>query len=210
MAGFRITSGARHSVRANGSSVSQPGGHGTARSAGFFSSADAANFRRAEIKNPRSFCPSADAAGCPVAHFAALFLCGPCIANVRFVVFLRRFFDPPRRDAARIFNLPYRRIAFGRASDFAGPPGSATTSGLQIRDTAESNSALLWLRRKISARHLTFDSFPENICYPQTTLTRFRYHSTVLSHACGRGILHSRRRGKGGRHFLSCFVTVRV
>jgi len=36
-----------------------------------------------------------------------------------------------------------RRIAFGSAPDMAKPAGSSAASGLQIRDTAEFNSALL-------------------------------------------------------------------
>ena len=43
---------------------------------------------------------------------------------------------------AQICNLPYRRIVFGTASRRMGPHGLPTISGLQIRDTAESNSAL--------------------------------------------------------------------
>ncbi len=49
-------------------------------------------------------------------------------------------------DAAQIFNLLHRRIAFGRASPVAGAYHFAIACGLQIRDTAECNSALLRLR----------------------------------------------------------------
>ena len=47
---------------------------------------------------------------------------------------------------AQICNLLYRRIAFGKARRAWGVLELATASGLQIRDTAECNSALLWLR----------------------------------------------------------------
>ena len=43
---------------------------------------------------------------------------------------------------AQICNLLYRRIAFGRPSKSTPPPGPSARSGLQIRDTAEFNSAL--------------------------------------------------------------------
>jgi len=51
-----------------------------------------------------------------------------------------------RSGVAQICNLLYRRIAFGKSS--AAPPAFAlaTASGLQIRDTAECNSALRRLR----------------------------------------------------------------
>ena len=49
-------------------------------------------------------------------------------------------------DVAQICNLLYRRIAFGSASRPATACGVAAASGLQIRDTAEFNSALLRLR----------------------------------------------------------------
>jgi hypothetical protein len=39
-------------------------------------------------------------------------------------------------DVAQIFNLPYRRIAFGKPFD------GRAAGGLKIRDTAECNSAL--------------------------------------------------------------------
>jgi len=41
---------------------------------------------------------------------------------------------------AQVGNLPYPRLAVGRAFAFDG------TSGLPIRDTADCQSALLWLR----------------------------------------------------------------
>jgi hypothetical protein len=43
---------------------------------------------------------------------------------------------------AQISNLLYRRIAFGKTSRLTVPVGHSTVSGLQIRDTAECNSAL--------------------------------------------------------------------
>ena len=46
---------------------------------------------------------------------------------------------------AQICNLLYRRIAFGKARRAWGVLELAMASGLQIRDTAECNSALLWL-----------------------------------------------------------------
>jgi len=53
---------------------------------------------------------------------------------------------------AQICNLPYRRIAFGSASLLARPTELAAPSGLQIRDTAESNSALLLNARLVEAQ----------------------------------------------------------
>ena len=52
---------------------------------------------------------------------------------------LTRFHKRQLSFVAQIFNLPYRRLEVGRVSP-------ATTGGLQIRDTAEYNSALLLLR----------------------------------------------------------------
>jgi hypothetical protein len=43
---------------------------------------------------------------------------------------------------AQIWNLLYRRIAFGNTSLYLLPLKPAQRSGLQIRDTAEYNSAL--------------------------------------------------------------------
>jgi hypothetical protein len=43
---------------------------------------------------------------------------------------------------AQICNLLYRRIAFGRPLAFPTPTPIAAAGGLQIRDTAEFNSAL--------------------------------------------------------------------
>jgi len=51
-----------------------------------------------------------------------------------------------RSGVAQIFNLLYRRIAFGGASGVAKTSDPSAASGLQIRDTAEYNSALLRLR----------------------------------------------------------------
>jgi hypothetical protein len=49
----------------------------------------------------------------------------------------------------QIFNLPYRRIVFGQALDWHRRPGIfSTPCGLQIRDTAECNSALHALCRR--------------------------------------------------------------
>jgi hypothetical protein len=49
--------------------------------------------------------------------------------------------DP--RHVAQIFNLPYRRIAFGNASLLKKPAGWAVPGGFQIRDAAECNSVAL-------------------------------------------------------------------
>ena len=49
---------------------------------------------------------------------------------------------PPYRAVAQIYNLLYRRIAFGNAPRHLMPLDAARPSGLQIRDTAECNSAL--------------------------------------------------------------------
>src|SRR5215831_16807036 len=43
---------------------------------------------------------------------------------------------------AQIFNLPYRRIAFGRAGVIRTMPMLQGHCGLQVRDTADSKSAL--------------------------------------------------------------------
>src|SRR6516225_7548472 len=56
---------------------------------------------------------------------------------------------PPLRRAAQgvvaqIFNLLYRRIVFGRAWPLLMRVGAWTPGGLQVRDTAECNSALRW------------------------------------------------------------------
>jgi hypothetical protein len=51
-----------------------------------------------------------------------------------------------RSGVAQIFNLLYRRIAFGGAPGMGKSSDPSTASGLQIRDTAEYNSALLRLR----------------------------------------------------------------
>ena len=70
-------------------------------------------------------------------------------------------------DVAQIFNLLYRRIAFGSASGFAGAFGPATASGLQIRDTAEYNSALLRLRLRRAKNKVVFmfaRILPRQIC----------------------------------------------
>ena len=58
------------------------------------------------------------------------------------------------RGVAQSCTLLYRRIAFGRASKATGPSCLPARSGLQIRDTAEYNSALrpLRLRRAASLR----------------------------------------------------------
>ncbi len=45
-------------------------------------------------------------------------------------------------NVAQIFNLLYRRIEFGRTFGLAICSASAGGGGLQIRDTAECNSAL--------------------------------------------------------------------
>jgi hypothetical protein len=60
---------------------------------------------------------------------------------------LARFRKDSCRSAgvAQISNLPYRRIVFGRAPVLPKSSASAAASGLQIRDTAEWNSALLWM-----------------------------------------------------------------
>ena len=63
----------------------------------------------------------------------------PRVALSRKGIILRKDFFWRRRDVAQICNRLYRRIAFVRASEFTTP------GGLQIRDTAERNSALLWL-----------------------------------------------------------------
>ena len=52
-----------------------------------------------------------------------------------------------RSDVAQICNLLYRRIAFGRASALLNASEFRAASGLQIRDTAECNSALRRGRR---------------------------------------------------------------
>ena len=54
-----------------------------------------------------------------------------------------------------LVNRLYRRIAFGKASDMAGASEIRTFRRLQIRDTAECNSAL----RRRSGRH--FHSHPQ-------------------------------------------------
>ena len=41
-----------------------------------------------------------------------------------------------------VFNLLYRRIAFGKAPPVRNAQGCPTPCGLKIRDTAECNSAL--------------------------------------------------------------------
>ena len=51
-------------------------------------------------------------------------------------------------DVAQICNLLYRRIVFGSSPQIAGRPEWPAPGGLQIRDTAECNSALRWLRRQ--------------------------------------------------------------
>jgi hypothetical protein len=56
---------------------------------------------------------------------------------------------------AQICNLLYRRIAFGGAPAVAKSSASDVAGGLQIRDTAECHSALLWLRlRRAGAAEL--------------------------------------------------------
>ena len=52
----------------------------------------------------------------------------------------------PARKAAQIFNLRYRRLAVGKASDEARIEVQATGCGLPIRDTAGFKPALLWRR----------------------------------------------------------------
>jgi hypothetical protein len=47
---------------------------------------------------------------------------------------------------AQICKLLYRRMAFGGAPGVAKSSAAAAAGGWQIRDTAEYNSALLWLR----------------------------------------------------------------
>jgi hypothetical protein len=60
---------------------------------------------------------------------------------------------------AQICNLLYCRIAFGGAPGVAKSSASAMASGLQIRETAEYNSALLWLRLR-RAMPLRFVFYP--------------------------------------------------
>jgi len=61
---------------------------------------------------------------------------------------------------AQIYNLLYRRIASGGAPAVARSSASDAASGLQIRDTAEYNSALRWLRlRRARPWRLCIKSF---------------------------------------------------
>jgi hypothetical protein len=46
------------------------------------------------------------------------------------------------KNVAQIFNLLYRQVALDRAAANSTRAGRATPCGLQVRDTAECNSAL--------------------------------------------------------------------
>ncbi len=70
-----------------------------------------------------------------------LFVCF-VILSVKILFFCANFLPTLPADVAQSSNLLYRRIAFGRAPSFADMFDLAAASGLQIRDTAESNSAL--------------------------------------------------------------------
>jgi hypothetical protein len=65
---------------------------------------------------------------------------------VKILFFCANFLPALPGDVAQICNLLYRRIVFGWKPCAAGSSGLATACGLPIRDTAECNSALLWLR----------------------------------------------------------------
>ena len=65
---------------------------------------------------------------------------------MKILFFCANFFPAVCSEVAQTCNLLYRRIAFGGAPSFPDAFGLAAASGLQIRDTAESNSALLRLR----------------------------------------------------------------
>ena len=65
---------------------------------------------------------------------------------MKILFFCANFFPAVRSGVAQICNLLYRRIAFGGTPYFPDAFDLAAASGLQIRDTAEYNSALLRLR----------------------------------------------------------------
>jgi hypothetical protein len=65
---------------------------------------------------------------------------------MKILFFCANFFPAVRSGVAQICNLLYRRIAFGGAPGVAQSFDPTAASGLQIRDTAEYNSALLRLR----------------------------------------------------------------
>jgi len=68
------------------------------------------------------------------------------LLSVKILFFCANFLPVLPGDVAQISILLYRRIACGWVPCAAGSSGLATTGGLQIRDTAECNSALLRLR----------------------------------------------------------------
>ena len=72
------------------------------------------------------------------------------LLSVKVLFFCANFSLAVRTGVAQIFNLLYRRIAFGGAPDVVKSFDPAAASGLQIRDTAEYNSALLRLRLRRS------------------------------------------------------------
>jgi hypothetical protein len=89
-----------------------------------------------------------------VKQSACRHLCSSILLSVKIVFSCANYLPALPVGVAQICNLLYRRIAFGRASHSANAFGLAAASGLQIRDTAEYNSALLWLRlsRAVSFR----------------------------------------------------------
>jgi hypothetical protein len=76
------------------------------------------------------------------------------LLSVKVLFICANFFPAARYGVALICNLLYRRIAFGGTSYLPEAFDLAAASGLQIRDTAEYNSALLRLRlrRAVSIR----------------------------------------------------------
>jgi len=81
------------------------------------------------------------------------------------------FVREARPGVAQICNLLYRRIAFGGPSYFPDAFDLAAASGLQIRDTAEYNSALLRLRLG-HAKLSCGKSNPRHPCQPQFQSSR--------------------------------------
>jgi hypothetical protein len=76
----------------------------------------------------------------------ALRLCFFAVQSVKILFSCAYFCGRRLVDVAQICNLLYRRIAFGRSPEHSAPFPLAAAGGLKIRDTAECNSALLWLR----------------------------------------------------------------
>src|ERR1035438_5001048 len=89
---------------------------------------------------------------------------------MKILFFCANFFPAARSGVAQIFNLLHRRIAFGWVPDAAQASEPVAATALQIRDTAEFNSALLRLRlcRAVCAifsnQRLRFQHFP--VTYP--------------------------------------------